>query len=68
MIGIVIYTILRDGSCMGFIPLTGRYSFIEEAKLRIVRIEFILINRCFEVIFSMNILGSWNILYSVRYI
>ncbi|CAF4947868.1 unnamed protein product, partial [Rotaria magnacalcarata] len=28
------YTIAREGSCMGFLPLGGQYAVIEEAKLR----------------------------------
>ena len=28
------YTIIREGSCMGFLPLSGRYTDAEEAKLR----------------------------------
>ncbi|CAF4805664.1 unnamed protein product, partial [Rotaria socialis] len=30
----IIYTIVREGSCMGFLPLGGQYAVIEEAKLR----------------------------------
>ncbi|CAF3644565.1 unnamed protein product [Rotaria sp. Silwood1] len=30
----IIYTIVREGSCMGFLPLSGQYTVVEEAKLR----------------------------------
>lgn len=33
----IAYTIVREGSCMGFIPLSGQYTAIEEAKLRRVK-------------------------------
>ncbi|CAF3157984.1 unnamed protein product, partial [Rotaria sp. Silwood2] len=34
VLGDIGYTIIREGSCMGFIPLSGSYSVLEEAKLR----------------------------------
>ncbi|CAF0734551.1 unnamed protein product [Rotaria sordida] len=30
----IVYTIVREGSCMGFLPLSGQYTVLEEAKLR----------------------------------
>ncbi|CAF4063529.1 unnamed protein product, partial [Adineta steineri] len=30
----MIYTIVREGSCMGYLPLSGHYTLLEEAKLR----------------------------------
>ncbi|CAF4048403.1 unnamed protein product, partial [Rotaria sordida] len=30
----IIYTIVRESSCMGFLPLAGKYTVVEEAKLR----------------------------------
>ncbi|UJR37331.1 hypothetical protein I4U23_030039 [Adineta vaga] len=30
----MMYTIIREGSCMGFLPLSGQYTAAEEAKLR----------------------------------
>ncbi|CAF3576654.1 unnamed protein product [Rotaria sp. Silwood1] len=33
----IIYTIVREGSCMGFLPLSGQYTVVEEAKLRRVK-------------------------------
>ncbi|CAF5069528.1 unnamed protein product, partial [Rotaria magnacalcarata] len=30
----IVYTIVREGSCMGFLPLAGQYTAFEEAKLR----------------------------------
>ncbi|CAF4414183.1 unnamed protein product [Rotaria sp. Silwood2] len=33
----IVYTIIREGSCMGFLPLSGQYTVLEEAKLRRVR-------------------------------
>lgn len=30
----IVYTIVREGSCMGFLPLAGQYTVVEEAKLR----------------------------------
>jgi hypothetical protein len=32
----IIYTIIREGSCMGYLKLSGRHTAFEEAKLRIV--------------------------------
>jgi hypothetical protein len=32
----VVYAIVREGSCMGFLPLSRYYSVLEEAKLRMV--------------------------------
>jgi hypothetical protein len=48
----MIYTIVREGSCMGFLPLSGHYTALEEAKLRkvsllILTIEFYLIHILF---------------------
>ena len=37
MTGNIVYTIYREGSCMGFIPLPGKYTILDEAKLRVVR-------------------------------
>ncbi|CAF1325642.1 unnamed protein product [Adineta steineri] len=34
MLGDIAYTIVREGSCMGFLPLSKYYSAVEEAKLR----------------------------------
>lgn len=36
MIGDMIYAIVREGSCMGFLPLSRYYSALEEATLRMV--------------------------------
>jgi hypothetical protein len=36
MTGDTIFTIIREGSCMGFIPLSGQYTVVEEATLRMV--------------------------------
>ncbi len=36
----IVYTIVREGSCMGFLPLSGKYTALEEAKLRRVRENF----------------------------
>lgn len=33
------FTIFREGSCMGFLPLSGKYTAFEEAKLRNVKIN-----------------------------
>ena len=35
----ITYAIVREGSCMGFLPLSGQYTAIEEAKLRLVSRE-----------------------------
>jgi hypothetical protein len=35
----IIFTIIREGSCMGFLPLSRYYSALEEAKLRMVCVE-----------------------------
>ncbi|CAF3086805.1 unnamed protein product, partial [Rotaria sp. Silwood2] len=35
VLGDIGYTIVREGSCMSFIPLSGSYSVLEEAKLRV---------------------------------
>jgi hypothetical protein len=34
--GDIAYAIIREGSCMGFLPLSSYYSALEEAKLRMV--------------------------------
>ncbi|CAF1115140.1 unnamed protein product [Rotaria sordida] len=31
----IVYTIVREGSCMGFLPLSGQYTVLEETKLRV---------------------------------
>lgn len=36
IIGDIVFAIIREGSCMGFIPLSRYYSAFEEAKLRMV--------------------------------
>ncbi len=32
----IAYTIIREGSCMGYLPFSKQYTVLEEAKLRIV--------------------------------
>ena len=32
----MIVAIIREGSCMGFVPLSGHYSPLQEATLRVV--------------------------------
>jgi hypothetical protein len=36
ILGDFVLTIIREGSCMGFLPIAGYYSALEEAKLRVV--------------------------------
>jgi hypothetical protein len=40
----IAYTIIREGSCMGFLPLSRYYSPLEEAKLRMVYVQNSLAN------------------------
>ena len=57
ILGDIIYAIIREGSCMGFLPLSRYYSALEEAKLRVVRCLLILTNN------RMNVLGAWHVVY-----
>ena len=36
ILGDIVYAIIREGSCMGFLPISRYYSALEEAKLRMV--------------------------------
>lgn len=35
----IAYTIIREGSCMGFLPLSEKYSAFEDAKIRLVSVR-----------------------------
>ena len=62
MLADISYAMIREGYCMGFLPLSRYYSTIEEAKLRMVR-RFHLNNNRFKF---AHFLGTWHMVHHLR--
>lgn len=61
ILGDIAYAIIRESSCMGFLPISRYYSSLEEAKLRMVSE-----NESFDVAQRMSPPGIGDVVHGLR--
>jgi hypothetical protein len=61
ILGDLTYAIVREGLCMGFLPLSRYYSALEEAKLRVVSMIHVKFN------LHVSFIGVGHVVYRLRF-